>query len=481
MTNTARSRDYEFVPRIINPIKVNRAILFAADAQVRQSKSALQEKMPWVRLETLYDPFSLTALASEEASVFLFDDTSLAIADAGKIRSQNANAVLVLLTFQPFIQCAPPGPARDKYPYTAKADLIFAVNRKEFTPAAIIPSAVRAAEDRLNVEKSTSVRRFIFHLVDDEPRWFSEFLPVLYEIIGQRADVMISRTYEESLEFLFGVTEESRVSQKGRLSRGRGDDVVCLITDIFFPRGGDLQSDAGRDLIRLLNTHYPRIPVIIASKAKEAHELSHLGFILPKGDPGSLEKLKDHILNFTGLGDFIIYGRDGRELRRARDIHGICRILLEAEKETALGRRLREILESYGEKDKFSTWLYMHSYRELGDRLRPRHGRGHQLVTVLKRNFQTEMARMARTPLLIGDARVSSLTDLLASLRKLPPETFQPYSDNDILSSWLDRRGYTGLAEELRPIHGSGEKLRQTVVEVVTRWIETYRRQGHPL
>ena len=50
----------------------------------------------------------------------------------------------------------------------------------------------------------------------------------------------------------------------------------------------------------------------------------------------------------------------------------ICRILLEAEQDTPGDLELRGILEKYGEKDKFSTWLYMHSYRELGDRLRPR-------------------------------------------------------------------------------------------------------------
>lgn len=34
---------------------------------------------------------------------------------------------------------------------------------------------------------------------DDEPRWFSQFLPVLYNIIGQRADVKLTRTYEETM------------------------------------------------------------------------------------------------------------------------------------------------------------------------------------------------------------------------------------------------------------------------------------------
>jgi len=472
------SREYQFIPRIINPVKMKRALFFAADGQVRESRKVLDEKMPWLKTEVLPDPQSALAAVSGEPSVFLFDDTGLAILDANKLRARSPDSVFVLLSFQPYIQYAPPQAAWQKYPYAAGADLVFAVNRDAFPPESIILPAVRAAEDLLNIKKHSSLRRFIFHIVDDEPRWFSQFLPVLYAIIGQRADVMITRTYEESLSFLFGVEEESKISAESRLPRGHGDDVVCLITDIFFPKGNELQSDAGRDLIRLVNKRFPRIPVIIASKAKEAHELQGLGFVLPKGDPGSLEKLKEYILNFTGMGDFLISDDDGRELRRARNIREICGILLDAEKDTEEARRLRQILENYGDKDKFSTWLYMHSYRELGDRLRPRRSRGRELITLLKRNLQVEIARLDRTPLAIGGEKILHLPDLLATLRSLPPETIQPYSDNDIISSWLDRRGYPELAEELRPIHGSGTGLLQTLVEIVEKWITVYRERS---
>ena len=40
------SREYEFIPRIINPVKMKRALFFAADAQVRESRKVLEEKMP---------------------------------------------------------------------------------------------------------------------------------------------------------------------------------------------------------------------------------------------------------------------------------------------------------------------------------------------------------------------------------------------------------------------------------------------------
>jgi hypothetical protein len=475
MTSRATPRQYEFVPRIINPVRIGRAVFFTGEAELRESKRVLEDLMPWLRTEILADPLSAAGAVSEEPVVYLCDDAGLAILDVERIRRQNPNAVLALLSYQTFIQRSPPQAARGRYPYTAKADLVFAVNRSDFPPPRIIPSVVRAAEDLLNILKNPPVRRYIFHIVDDEPRWFSQFLPVLYEIIGQRAAIRITRTYEETLQFLFGVEEESEIPAHAYQSRGKGDDVVCLIADIFFPRGDDLQRSAGRDLIRLMSKFYPRIPVIIASKAPEARELKELGFVLPKGDPDSLERLRDHILNQTGLGDFLISDGAGRELFRARNIRGICQILLEAENDSSRGRELREILERYGEEDRFSTWLYMHSYRELGDRLRPRRSRGRQLVTLLKRNLQSEIARLARTPLLLEDRKIFSLEDLRAAIRSLDPGTIQPYSDNDMISSWLDRQGYTELAEELRPIHGSGAGLSRTLARTIEKWIGLYK------
>jgi len=478
MPEPKNPREFQFVPRIINPVKLRRAVVFAADAELRQSARALRDSLPWLETRILFDPASVLGASSTEPTVFLFDDTGLAVSDTEKVRRQNANAVLVLLSFQPFVQCSPPQAALQKYPYTRKADLVFAVSREEFAPRKILPSVVHAAEDRLNIGRQSEVRRFIFHIVDDEPRWFSQFLPLLYGIIGQRAAVMITRTFEDSLEFLFGVEEESRIDDQRYLAKGHGDDVVCLIADIFFPSSDDPQGKAGLALIRLVNRYYPRIPVIIASKAKEANELGDLGFVLPKGDPGSLQKLEEGLLNLTGLGDFLLFDHSGREIHRAKDIFGICQILREAEGETPRGLKLRTILENYGEKDKFSTWLYMHSYRELGDRLRPRKGRGRQLVTMLKRNLQAEIARLRRMPLIVADRKIFDLADLRASLQTLDPGQVQPYSDNDIISSWLDRKGYPELAEELRPIHGSGPRLCQTLAEAVGRWIDTHQERG---
>src|SRR5512135_3452301 len=122
-------REYEFVPRIINPVKMRRALFLTGEAELRQSKQMLEENMPWLKVEILSDPLSAARTASEEAAVVLCDDAGLAVLDGDMVRLPNPVAVLVLPSLQLFIQSAPPQAARQRFPYAAKADLVFAVNQ----------------------------------------------------------------------------------------------------------------------------------------------------------------------------------------------------------------------------------------------------------------------------------------------------------------------------------------------------------------
>jgi len=467
----------KYFPRIINPLKIAETIIFSAEESVRKAKAVLAENMPWIECKVLNDPVKVSNYSSDLATVFLFDDTSMAFIDSEKIHQNNGDAVIVLLSSNDFIHRSPPAVAEEKYPFTSRADLIFAINNNDFRPDSIVTSVVRCAEDLLNIEKYSQARRYIFLIVDDEPRWFSQFLPVLYNIIGQRADVKVTRTHEETMRFVFGVEHENQIDKENHLSHGHGDDVVCLITDVFFPKGRESRSQAGVDLIRLMKKYYPRIPAIIASKAREAEDLNGLAFILPKGDPGSIDTLRTYIHDYTGIGDFLVRDEEGNFVYRAKHIKELYDVVREAEKDTAESRNLRDLLEDYGRRDSFSTWLYMHGFRELADRLRPIHSTGKEMIAVLKHHLETEISRIEQIPFVIDRTEIFGLSDLLEELRRVDPAKIQKLSDTDAFSNWLDLKCYPDLAKELRPVHGSGEKLRTTLVDLVEKWVEKDNRE----
>jgi hypothetical protein len=77
-------------------------------------------------------------------------------------------------------------------------------------------------------------------------------------------------------------------------------------------------------------------------------------------------------------------------------------------------------------------------------------------------------------PLVIDGKKITNLEGLLERLTVADPAEIQVLSDNDIFSSWLDRKGYSELAEELRPIHGSGINLIESLCETVEKWKNIY-------
>ncbi len=478
MTDIPADRVDRFIPRSINPIKVGRVVIFSAEKRIRETTTILAENIPWTSVDLVSDPQSVNDYRAEMPIVFILDDTALPLVDIETVRSNNPDSVIVLVTANTFLQSSAPQPARERYPYSAQADLVFAYDSDTCAPALIIPAAVRAAEDLINIRQSGRIRRFVFLVVDDEPRWVSQFLPVLYSIIGQRAAVMIARTYEESLKFLFGTGDEDLIEDPGSETTGQGKDTVILITDLIFPRGDELDSDTGPDLIRLVTRHFPRIPIVIASKADEAEAFRSDCHILPKGDPGSLVELREYILDHAGIGDFLVLDEHGGVLFRITNIHEMYNVLCFAEWEGPEGKKFRDIFEAYGQRDAFSTWLYMHSYRELGDIIRPDRSQGLQLISFLKEHIEKEIQKLDTTPLIIGTEHVFTLHDLLATLKSVSQEVIQNLADNDVISSWLDWQGYSLLAEEVRPIHGSGENQRETIMNAIERRIHDYRIEG---
>ncbi len=478
-TLNKQRKEFVFTPRIINPVKIKNVVIFSADEQIRKTKDVLIKNMPWINVEVLHDPISVGGYESEGAGVLILDDVALNLIDTQSVKEKNEDIIVALFSASELVHCAPPSIALEKHPYTSKADLVFAFNKTDCAPKKVIQSIVRSAEDLLNITKYSKVRRYIFLIVDDEPRWFSQFFPILYGIIGQRADVMIVRTYEESLKFIFGVERESDIDPNQYKSYGHGDDVVCLITDIFFPKGKDVNSDAGKDLIKLIQKYYPRIPIIIASKTKEAEVFKSSAFILPKGDPGSLITLREYIRDYTGIGDFVIQDDGGEVFHRVKNIQEMISVFEEAKKNTPRAQKLREILEVYGQKDSISTWLYMHSFRELGDVIRPMRTQGPKMITLLKRHLEEEVSRMASTPLIIDNEKACNLKELLHLLENADKNKIERLSDNDAFSSWLDRKGYSELAEELRPIHGTGSALIKSLSDAVEKWLPVYESDEH--
>jgi CheY-like chemotaxis protein len=230
---------------------------------------------------------------------------------------------------------------------------------------------IKQVEDRRNAERDIlegGVQAII--LVEDEPRFYSIYLPHFYtEITSQtgrlmseginlshrllriraRPKILLAQTYEEAWE----------------LYQRYAGNVLGIITDVSFPRGGVLDPEAGIRLAREIRSLDEDIPVLIQSM-EDQHEQQALAVnaeFLSKRSPQLLEDLRQYILDHFGFGDFVFKLPDGTELKRASGMHSFLQALAEVPDES---------LVFHASRNHFSAWLKARTEFELATMLRPR-------------------------------------------------------------------------------------------------------------
>jgi len=234
----------------------------------------------------------------------------------------------------------------------------------------LLGAIVRSVEDRLNVEHdATGFGVQVILLIEDNVRYTSSFLPVIYdELLAHshrllsegmnlshkrmrmraRPKILLCRTYEEALEAFAKYREE----------------ILGVVSDVEFPRNGAKSPEAGLDFALAVRAQVRDIPVVLQSFRKENEALAvaaGASFLL-KGSPILLHDLRRFMVAYFGFGDFIFRLPDGSEVGRARDMK---------ELEESLAVVPAASIAYHAERNHFSKWLKARTEFALARRLRP--------------------------------------------------------------------------------------------------------------
>jgi CheY-like chemotaxis protein len=235
----------------------------------------------------------------------------------------------------------------------------------------VLLAMVKYVEDRRNVaHDSGELGVPVVIVVEDNIRFYSSFLPVIYsELVAHthnlireglslaqkmmriraRPKVLLCTTYEEAWRYFSDYEEQ----------------VLGVISDIEFPHDGKLDRYAGLDLIRRISARQPDVPLVLQSSIPENAVLAHstgASFLL-KGSPVLLHDLRRILKESFGFGDFVFRMPDGREIDRAQDLATLIQKLQTVPAES---------LAYHGERNHFSNWLKARTEFALAEALRPR-------------------------------------------------------------------------------------------------------------
>ena len=192
-------------------------------------------------------------------------------------------------------------------------------------------------------------------VVEDDIRYYSSFLPVIYtELITQsrrllreginlahklmrmraRPKILLASTYEQA----------ELLAEKYR------EFLLGVVSDVEFPRHGELNSDAGFDLAKMIRGLVSDAPIVLQSSRAEFKARAHAQgcSFLRKRSPTLLRDLRRVLTDQFAFGDFVFRLSDHSEVARAGDLNKL---------EELLHTVPAESIAYHAQSNHFSRWL----------------------------------------------------------------------------------------------------------------------------
>jgi CheY-like chemotaxis protein len=235
----------------------------------------------------------------------------------------------------------------------------------------ILIAIVKYIEDKRNAFHDTrAVGVPILLVVEDNIRYYSSILPVIYtELISQsrrvireginvahklvrqraRPKILLCSDYEDA---------EQQVMQYR-------ENLLAVVSDVQFPRGGVPAPEAGFELARVIRKLLPDVPTVLHSSHTEFRTQAHAeGFaFLQKRSPTFLRDFRKLLTQQCAFGDFVFRLPDGTEVARASDMNAL---------EAQLHKVPAASIGYHSQRNHFSRWLTARTEFAVAQKLRPR-------------------------------------------------------------------------------------------------------------
>ncbi len=234
--------------------------------------------------------------------------------------------------------------------------------------ANLFPAIIKHVEDKKNINRDIQVGDVrVIILVEDNPRYYSTILPMMYKEIVFHAKNLLGSSFG-NIDRTFYMRSRPKIMlaknyEEGiRLFKKYQNNLIGVVTDLRFPLKGSVDKKAGIKLAEKIREKEKNIPIIIQTTEITEDKTDDLTeHIIDKKSPLFLKKLKKFMtLNF-GFGDFIFRMPDGSEISRAENLDGMI---------STLESLPAESLAYHAKNNHFSNWLSARGYIEAANSFR---------------------------------------------------------------------------------------------------------------
>lgn len=234
----------------------------------------------------------------------------------------------------------------------------------------LLLAIVKNREDFLNVDNDTSlanIRVIIF--VEDSPFYLSSLLPYIYKELVMQTQAVMDDSLNEKDRMLRMRTRPKIILAENyedaeRLYRRFSHYLLCVISDVRYPRNGREDPLAGVRFLRMVREEMPQLPLLMLSSESSNREKAERvnAFFIDKNSPSLHADLRYFLVHYLGFGDFIFRLPDGRVVARASNLRSMSTILHSVPDASIV---------HHSRCNDFSKWLMARFEMQLAAQLRP--------------------------------------------------------------------------------------------------------------
>ena len=216
---------------------------------------------------------------------------------------------------------------------------------------------VKLLEDRVNVDNDTKkgLTRVIL-IVEDSAEYYSSYLPMLYTLVMEQTKNLIEDVSTDELYKVLKLRARPKIMLASNyedsitIYNKYKDSLLCVISDMRFPKNGVLHDTAGFDLIQHVKEDLPNLPSVLQSSDPENARYAYAlkSNFINKNSESLLQDLKSFINYYLGFGHFVYRDTKGRQIAVAKSMK---------EFEAYLQTVPEDSLVYHAMKNHFSLWL----------------------------------------------------------------------------------------------------------------------------
>lgn len=264
---------------------------------------------------------------------------------------------------------------KDKYPYMPTflllnnpADMEFVERQKALGvpfdnyfvwtgESKVFFAMVSLLEDRVNVENDTQKGLTgVILLVEDSADYYSSYLPMLYNLVMDQTRNLIEDVSTDELYKVLKLRARPKILLASNWESAINifikyrNNLLCVISDIRFPRNGVMNEKAGFELIQHIKEDLPNLPTVLQSSDPEnvRYAFALKSNFINKNSASLLQDLKSFINYYLGFGHFVYRDNQGRQIAVAKSMK---------EFESFLETVPEDSLAYHAHRNHFSLWL----------------------------------------------------------------------------------------------------------------------------